>query len=89
MERCRLRHTEDTGTIKALIREATQAGEAAYRGSMVMRKRVARVGANLALESSGEGAGEYLGSKAAGVEASFTEAALEALMSMPGCQSVL
>lgn len=46
-------------------------------------KRAALVTAGLGLESLSEGAGEYLGSAAAGLDASFTEAVMESLMSLP------
>lgn len=37
----------------------------------------------MGLETFGEGAGEYLGATAAGMDASFTEAVMEAMMSIP------
>lgn len=40
-------------------------------------------GAAMGLETAGEGIGEYAGSTAAGLDASFTDAAMESLMSMP------
>jgi hypothetical protein len=50
-------------------------------------KKAALATAGIALESVSEGAGEYLGSKAAGLDASYTEAVMEAMMSLP--QSVI
>jgi len=47
------------------------------------QQKTARVLLAGALETTGEGTGEYLGSKAAGLDASLTEAVLESAMSLP------
>lgn len=46
-------------------------------------KSIGLHGTALTLDMLGEGTGEYLGSKAAGIDASLTDAAMEAMMSVP------
>ena len=66
-----------------VLAAALQAGGKAMSESTRLGRRVGRGAAAFALETFGEGAGEYLGSQAAGLDASFTEAALESLLSVP------
>lgn len=68
---------------KALLKEIAPDAEAAFNAAMSMKRRVGRGAAGMGLESIGEGVGEYAGSSAAGLDASFTEAALESLLSIP------
>lgn len=69
---------------KALEKEVVEAGQKALLAATPKGAKSAAVhGAAVGLESLGEGAGEYLGSKAAGIDASFTEAVMEAMMSLP------
>lgn len=66
-----------------VARAATEAGAQAFQEATTAGKQVARGTAKFTLETAGEGVGEYAGSAAAGQDASFTEAALESLLSVP------
>lgn len=67
-----------------LQRAVRQTGAEAFIKALPKGKQaVARSALGMTTESIGEGAGEYLGSMAAGLDASLTEAALEAMLSLP------
>ena len=68
----------------ALKTAVLEGGKAAYIGALPGKlKKAAQAAAAMGSETVSEGAGEYLGSAAAGLDASFTEAVLEGLMSLP------
>lgn len=67
-----------------LQRAVRQTGAEAFIKALPKGKQaVARSALGMTTESIGEGTGEYLGSMAAGLDASLTEAALEAMLSLP------
>lgn len=66
-----------------ILAEVVTAGAGALARTMTKAQKLARGGIQFTLESAGEGGGEYLGSVAAGLEASPADAVLEALMSIP------
>ena len=68
---------------KEFLKKVTPDAEQAFSRAMATSRRVKRGAGALGLESAGEGVGEYMGSTAAGLDASFTEAALESLLSIP------
>lgn len=68
----------------ALNRAVVEGATAAAVNSLPKKMQAAaRATLGMGLESVGEGAGEYLGSKAAGLDASLAEAVLEAALSVP------
>ena len=67
-----------------LARSVREAGLSAFDAAMPKgANKAARIAAAMALETGAEGTGEYLGSKAAGLEADMTEAVLESMLSVP------
>lgn len=67
-------------TMRLLREKAADAFVAAMPKGQQKAARMVLAGA---VETAGEGTGEYLGSKAAGLDASLTEAVLESAMSLP------
>lgn len=70
--------------IPQLREQATAAGKAAAKAASSVKSRSAQAGGNLALQSLGEGGGEYLGTMAATGEGDKYDAILEAFSSIPG-----
>lgn len=67
-----------------LLKEVMEVGKSAYIAALPgAARRIAEKTAGMGLETVSEGAGEYLGSKAAGLEADFTEAVMEGMLSLP------
>lgn len=70
--------------IPQLREQATAAGKTAAKAASSVKSRSAQAGGNLALQSLGEGGGEYLGTMAATGEGDKYDAILEAFSSIPG-----
>ena len=69
---------------KELVRELRTVGAKAAKGTMPKGSKAAALfGSGLLLDMTGEGVGEYGGSVMAGLDASLTEAVMEATMSIP------
>ncbi len=66
-----------------VLQTVTQAGSMALARTMASSKPLGRSLTSFSLESISEGAGEYMGSVAAGLEASPTDAVMESLLSIP------
>lgn len=66
-----------------ILSAVTEAGAKALESTMMTGQRLGRNAVAFSMETASEGAGEYLGSLAAGLEASPTDAVMESLLSMP------
>lgn len=70
-------------TNRQMMKEIREEGAAAFWKALPKKQKAAMAAAGITLESFGEGLGEYGGSALAGLDASLTEAVLEAAMSLP------
>lgn len=70
-------------TNRQMMKEIREESAAAFWKALPKKQRAAMAAAGVTLESFGEGLGEYGGSALAGLDASLTEAVLEATMSLP------
>ena len=66
-----------------IVKEAIQAGNRALQASNARLPRLGRGAAVAGAETVAEGVGEYAGSAAAGLEASYKDAVLESLLATP------
>ncbi len=66
-----------------IANRAKDAAKAAFDSSMTKMARAKRGAAGFALETTGEGGGDYAGTVASGDDASATEAVLESIMAAP------
>lgn len=81
--------TQPKEIVKALANEplrnqAVEAGKAAAKAASSVKGRVAKASGDMALESLGEGGGEYIGTMAATGKGDKYEAVMEALSAAPG-----